>query len=370
VNEEIRRQNAARNLDEYRQGAAVLTTLPRYVLVELTQGCNLACPMCRSGRISPRERGMTRELVDEVADTLFPTAELVDIRGWGESLIAEGVEHLIDRVETSGARTRVVTNLSFNRPAILERLVHSGAMVDVSIDSAEPDVLRTVRIGTKFDLVKKNLRNLVRLRDATGSNAEFRFVVTLQRQTLAGLADLVRFAGEVGVRELALNEVTLNPGHPMRIDDIPDEVDRAVEAAQQAAAVAGVRLQAGSSLGTRVPVEKGTNGGPGYCVHPWSYATIGYDGVVGYCDHLVGPMMPVAHMGTFSPDAFMEVWNGPAWQRLRVWHTVRHSADKPVSPTCAKCYLHRNVDFEDVFEPGLKRTWVTLPEGTGAATSH
>jgi MoaA/NifB/PqqE/SkfB family radical SAM enzyme len=359
-NTDARSRNASLNLREMREGKEVLTSLPRYVMVELTQGCNLSCSMCRPASIGISERLMDRSLLAAVADVLFPTAELVDIRGWGESLLVRDIDAVIADVRRYGARCRVVTNLSLSRPATLDLLVESNAMVDVSLDSASQDVLAGVRTGARLSLIDRNLRHLADgfARRESGPDA-LRITATVQRSTVSGLADLVAYAADVGVAKVVLNEVTLAPGDPRALTGMDAEVDTALASAAENAERLGVELYAGTRLGTSAGLLKEVP----WCIHPWSYVAVGYDGSIGYCDHLIGPMMGYACMGTFSRQGFQEVWNGEPWRALRRWHGAGHPpADGPFR-ACSACYAHRNVDFEDVFEPRLNRYRLRSAQG-------
>ncbi|GAB2961018.1 radical SAM protein [Saccharothrix stipae] len=357
-----RARNAALNLQESRAGALVLRSKPRYVLVELTQGCNLQCPMCRDRAIGYREREMDRDVLAHIAAELFPTAEMVDIRGWGESLLVSDVDDIVREVAAHGARCRVVTNLSFRKPATLDLLTEVGAMVDVSLDAAQQGPLAEARKGAKLPLITENLRRLVDGFARNGRPADsLRIVATVQPVTVPELAGLVRYAAEVGVPQIVLNAVTVAEGDPTGLHGREVEVDRAVDEAREVAAELGVDLFAGTSLGHCVPALKNSS----TCIHPWSYLTVGYDGSVGYCDHLVGPIMQHYSQGHAGRTSLEEIWNGPRWQELRRWHADPHRADQRAFHGCFRCYQHRNVDFEDVFEPALERYRLGIEPVTG-----
>lgn len=353
----LKATNARLNLAESRSGALTLDSLPRYVMVELTQGCNLRCPMCRSRSIGYRERELDRTVLSSVAEMLFPTAEMVDIRGWGESLLAPDINDIIRLVAAYHARCRVVTNLSVNRLDTLNLLVETGSMIDVSLDSADQEVLDHCRTGARLALITRNLRHLVKdLQQKRGDVDSLRIIATLQAMTLDGLTDLVRYAADVGVKEVVLNEVTLADDDPNALVGRERQVDEAVREATAAADATGVRVFAGTALGHCTGVQKNIP----FCIHPWAYATIGYDGSVGYCDHLIGPMMPFSCMGDINRSSFEAIWNGAAWERLRQWHAAPPRRDVSTYHACYRCYQHRNVDFEDMFEPRLERLRLNL----------
>ncbi|MEU4283591.1 radical SAM protein [Nocardiopsis dassonvillei] len=359
---EIKKINSELNISEMREGAKELSSMPRYVMIELTQGCNLTCSMCRSKSIGYREREMDRSILKSVSHILFPSAEMVDIRGWGESLLAPDIADIISLVNDYGARCRVVTNLSLNRPSVLDQLIEMNAMIDVSLDAPNQDILDVARTGARFALIDKNLRRLADgLRSRHGSTEALRIVATVQRSTLYSLSDLVDYAAQTGVSQIVLNEVTLAPGDLNAVTDIPDQVDEQVALAATRAAEVGVKLFAGTRFGTRVGLRKEID----FCIHPWSYVTVGYDGSIGYCDHLIGPMMQFYCMGDVVKQEFHQIWNGETWQRLRGWHAAGHSTEEPTYRACFQCYRHRNVDFEDVFEPRLKRYRLDLEADEG-----
>lgn len=347
-----RGRNASLNAREWAEGRVELRSLPRYLMVELTQGCNLHCPMCRPSVIGVRERSMDRGLLAQVAELLMPTAEVVDIRGWGESLIVADVTEVVRLVARHGACCRVVTNLSFRRPEVLDELVACEALIDVSIDSARLETVARSRTGARFDLVEANLCWLTAaLATSPGGPDRLRVITTLQRSTVDDLRHLVRWLGDRGVRHVVINEVTLSPGDANALTGCDGAVDAEVDAAAKEAAHAGVVLWAGTRLGSRVPATKDAF----TCIHPWAYATIGYDGSVGFCDHLIGPMMPLVHMGDVRRQSFEAIWNGERWQSLRRWHLERGAPATRAQSACAACYRHRNVDFEDIFEPSVER---------------
>ena len=138
----LREQNRELSRAEYESGRTTLQSLPRALFVELTRACNLSCEMCREpGTISPSQR-MSEALFARIEAELFPTADLIDLRGWGESLILAEFPDRARRAARSGAALRVVTNLSFRRDATLDLLAELGFYVGVSIDTADADLLR------------------------------------------------------------------------------------------------------------------------------------------------------------------------------------------------------------------------------------
>jgi radical SAM protein with 4Fe4S-binding SPASM domain len=353
----VKADNARLNLEETRARHVTLRSMPRFVMIELTQGCNLRCPMCRTRQIGYNERVLDRDVFAPLAEVLFPTAEIVDVRGWGESLLAPDIDDIIGLVASYEARCRVVTNLSLTKPGTLDLLADTNSMIDISLDAADQKTLDVCRPGARLSLITRNAKRLSQRLAEQGHPADsMRVMATLQSITLDRLDELVIWAAEVGVPQVVLNEVTLAPGDPLAVVGVEDQVDAAVERARAVADAAGIELFAGSALGRCAGVRKDVP----FCIHPWTYATVGYDGSVGYCDHLIGPMMPFSHMGQITTTTFADIWNGEDWQNLRRWHVLPDRQDTPTYHACYRCYQHRNVDFENVFEPRLARYRLNL----------
>lgn len=318
-------------------------------MLELTQGCNLACPMCRSERIRYRDRELSRDIVSDMLDLLLPYAEIVDVRGWGESLLAPDLLSILRRIHDGGAKIRIVSNLSVNRPDIIAYLIAAEALVDVSIDAHTQEGLDVCRPGSRLKIIERNLKEIAAGLAQRNALQNLRVMITLQRLNLPILPDLIGYVHGLGVNTVQVSEVSLDDSSPDAIHrkDKMAEVDDAIAAAVETAKSIGVELTAGTKLGSSVPIVPREP----YCVHPWSHATIGYDGSVGYCDHLIGPVMDLEHMGNLNADGFMDIWNGQKWQNLRGWHAGSGSGRYE---HCSGCYLRQNPDFEELLVPTVR----------------
>lgn len=355
-----REENRRLNLEEYGQGRTHLRSRPRYVAVELTQGCNLACGMCRPEHIGIRERRMPPELFTRVAEDLFGLAEMVDLRGWGESLILPEIGERIRTAAASGAMLRIVTNLSFHRPEVLDLLVETGCRVAVSVDSADPVTFQQIRGGGSLARVAANLARLVDGNVARHGNADrIHLTTTVQRPSLGDLEAVVDFAADLGVPEIRFFGVTVPEDSPLDLAGAEAETDAMLARAVRRAEARGVRLLAGTRLGS---MPENPAGIPA-CLHPWAYTYVAYDGSVGFCDHLIGPEGKPYLLGSLAESSFEEIWNGPAWTALRAEHVGARDPGAPRFHECAWCYRHRSVDFEHLFDPAAAahRTWLHKP---------
>ena len=348
----LRDRNRILNLKEYRLGQDTLTSKPQYVMVELTQGCNLSCPMCRSEVLSYKGRTMSLDLFEKIADTMFETAAMIDLRGWGESLLLPHIEHCVGRAVQSGAEVRFVTNLTMKSPPF-KLLAKAACHVAVSVDTADRDLYKVLRRGADFDRLKTNLNALVNTyRNYDAPVDRIVMTCTVTEPSLPYLSDLAAFAIEMGIQELRLFEVFAEAGSTLSLSGADAKVDAALAAMSDYVTGKPLRVVIGSRLGT-MPLRDVNEAA---CLHPWSYALFAYDGGVGFCDHLNGPEGEEYILGSLHNSSFEDIWNGSAWQELRREHVGARRKTADNFQECDWCYKHRLIDFEHMFTSDINQT--------------
>ena len=341
---EVRETNRGLARFEYEQGRTVLQSKPRALFIELTRHCNLACPMCRyPGEVPPTQR-MSDALFARVEEELFPTADLIDLRGWGESLVLPEFTDRARRASRYGASLRIVTNLSFRRDAVLDLLADLGFYIGVSIDSADAEVLSFLRGGAKLAVIEANLARLSERYRAQGLQDRLNLYVTLQAPALPRLEEIVDLAVRHRIDDVRLAPVGTSLTF-LSLSTVQTELREAIERVRQRAAGTNVRVSVTASpLEGMLPNEN-----TGACVHPWMWCYVTYEGRVGFCDHLIAADHYT--LGSLTTDSFDRIWNGAAWVALREEHVRGRRATAPYFHECAWCYRNRHTDCEDIVEP-------------------
>jgi radical SAM protein with 4Fe4S-binding SPASM domain len=360
----MRAVNRERNIAEFEDRAVLLESLPRVLFVELTDNCNLSCPMCRSAGKFDRARVMSPELFTDVAEQLFPTAEIVDLRGWGESTILRNFPRYVEETLEYGCRIRLVTNLTVSNEELWRKLVRSGALIAVSFDAARPETFASLRGGAKLDVVLDNLRILVDEGRASGvGTGNIHLNVVVQRDALEELSEIISLAGDLGIR-VTVNPVILPEGHPDNLrfhrNTMAREVDRAARRAQEL----GVDVQLNAALD---PGWSDLSQTDKTCTHPWMYCYVNFRGQVGFCDHLIGAPGERYLLGDLTTTAFAEIWNGQAYQRLRSEHARGVGAISEMFDECRWCYRNRYIDFDQQTYPPYAKHHIELSPAHCAA---
>jgi radical SAM protein with 4Fe4S-binding SPASM domain len=339
----LREENKQTSQSEWLNRRTVVASRPRFVMVELTRRCNLSCLMCRPHLRPFAAYDMSEELFEKITTEYFPFAEIVDLHGYGESLVLPGIIEKLNRVSSAGATLRIVTNLSFMRPEVILWLAKNKAYVSASVDSGDPRVLASLRRGADPVQIQRNLRVL-----GTGNPDRTNIYCTVQRPALPNLESIVDFAADAKVREVRFHPVAGSSNSVLSLSGRDDEVDAALNRCVARARARKVRLIIGKlPLGSRrsSPFVRHC------CLHPWSFFCIAADGGVTFCDGTMGPAYKDCLMGNVATQSFGDIWNGPAWSRLRLWHAEQREVDTEDSRRCLRCYKHRMNDFDHILEP-------------------
>jgi MoaA/NifB/PqqE/SkfB family radical SAM enzyme len=357
ANSAVREENRRLNIEEFEQRRVVLESLPRVLFVELTENCNLSCPMCRSNGAFDRSKNMDGELFDSVADTLFSTAEIVDLRGWGESTILRGFAGYVEKTLDYGCRIRLVTNATVPNEALWRRLVRSGALIAVSFDAARTETFAALRPGARLDVVLQNLEIMADEGRASGVGTDnIHLNVVVQSAALAELSGIVRHAARLGIR-VQLNPVTLDNDDPGNLRfhrvELSEQLRRMADLAEKLA----VDVQVNASLDPQWSIRDHADK---TCSHPWMYAYVNYAGKVGFCDHLIGTPGSQYLLGDLRTSSFAEIWNNESYRRLRAEHARGVDGISHRFEECRWCYRNRYVDFDEVSYPPYARHRVML----------
>ena len=340
---DVRQANRALNNLEFERRSVVLESQPLALFLELTKNCNLHCPMCRPRQKFEPRLNMPFELYERIADELFRTAIMVDLRGWGESALLKDFDAFIKLAASYRPQLRLVTNAQIDRKAVWDLLMEAHAIVAVSCDAATKDLFAKLRAGGTLTRLTRCVTSLVASRNEHGAPRENVIMTSVTSpHNLHELADIVTLAARLDLPKVIFFPVQGNHG-TWALDSSDDEIAAAYEHAFARGRSEGVVVQLGAAPSEGLALPDLVKPVP--CMHPWSYAYIDYRGRVGFCDHLIGESRYV--FDSLTERSFRDIWNGPDFQQLRTAHSSADVSDR--FSDCRWCYKQRYVDFEDRF---------------------
>ena len=225
---------------------SALRRRPLEVILDTTERCNLKCKMCYFSAVDrlqfpPFDRNLSRtgmmplETFGKVAADLFPRAHKVALGCAAEPLVHP---KFIDIVREA-ADYRIPdlwfpTNLLPLTPPKAEAICEAGVRtVAVSMDGTRAETYEAIRVGATYARFR---RVLDLLNDARrGAATRLRLIFVWMRTNRADLADLPRFAEEVGASELDVRFVAPT-AHVTAEDELLDGEDPGALRAELAAA--------------------------------------------------------------------------------------------------------------------------------------
>lgn len=348
MNKDQRTLNRQISMIEYNNRAVSLLAKPRILFVELTQNCNLRCPMCRNESDDYETHRMSEELFEKINHILFPFAEIVDLRGWGESMLLDDFPAKAKAVVEAGCELRIMSNLSFCKPRNINALAEANAYVGISLDSANKVSLAKIRTGANLDLIIENVKLLRRIYKENRSDFSRVYIsATIQPANVGELCNLVDFARRYGIKQIRLFPAMRDNKCLTRNQDVINLLRSNIEAAFAFAESSSIDLWIGARLWEGMEVDISPFKQP--CIHPWTYCFINWRGDVGFCDYLMGPGCEVHLVGNIGDSSFDTIWNGPKMINVRKHHVDGKTNKSKTTWRCEWCYHNRFVDFENIF---------------------
>jgi radical SAM protein with 4Fe4S-binding SPASM domain len=307
-----RRMNGAGLRLSYRLGLLRVIGLPRILMIEPTNECNLHCPLCPTGagRLKRPKGQMSLDLYRRILADLDGALERVMLYNYGEPFLHPHLLDMIAEAHQAEVYTRVSTNgLVFLRSISADDLIASGLdYMRVSMDGATDETYNVYRVGGKLDRVLEGVRLLQERKRELGKLkpvVELQFIV--MRHNERDIPAMRQIAHEMGTL-LRLKSVGLGDlnREPARREWLPeDESFRRYDASFNLA-----------RSGSRV------------CDHPWQRLVVNWDGQVTPCCYDPDGEYELGN----AAEGIGAVWNG---ERLQAFRRAVKSSSRPA--ICQNC---------------------------------
>lgn len=276
---------------------------PTHLKIELTNYCNLACPLCPHAQMRRPTGYMRPDLFRRIIDDAAPHLEFAYLHHLGESLFHPHLGDLIRYGRRHGARMGLSTNATF----LDERRGRTVLDADldflvISIDGATATSYERARAGADFATTTANVRAFLRL----------------PRGTTTVVVQMI---------------VTPDNAHEVE----PFAATWRSEGAQ-------VMIKEARDWAGQIPLGRPAPVSHAPCKMPWTELTILWDGRVVPCANYAEPTCVLGDLTTHSLD---EIWNGPALLGLRTAHLADDLAGNPICSACPRHPLDAS-DFVSV----------------------
>jgi radical SAM protein with 4Fe4S-binding SPASM domain len=323
------------------QSPPICVPLPQFVQIEPVGQCNLRCRMCP---IAYRNEGQRPAFMP--LDTFcrlieqFPALRELQLQGMGEPFLHPRFLDMVRFAAARGIEVSTNTNLTALSERRAEECVASGLKhLHVSLDAAEPAAYETIRLGSRFERVTRNLERLVQAKRRLGSaEPRITLVAVAMRRNLAQLPKLVRLAHRFDVDAMSVQHLA----HDFSEGTLPDQyrpmrafVDQESLLGEDPALVERVFLEmmaTAARLGVelRLPkIQKRRRG----CDWPWRGAYVAYSGQAMPCCMIATPDR--LNFGDMAKDGVAAVWSNEAYRHFR----EKLESDEPPE-ICKGCAIY------------------------------
>lgn len=312
LNREANRETAK---EAFRNGGVTLRSRPLVLYIEATNTCNLKCPMCP---ITMEIEGYTRdpEFFDlSMLETMKPflqTAHTCSLSGGGEPLLHPDFLEIVRVVRESGTQVFFNTNGIPLTAEISRKLIKLDVeCISFSIDAADPEIYRKIRVKGELEAVMDNLNALNTEKERAGAQRPFvNIQFTLSKLNRSQIVPMAELAVEANVNQLVVEPLTpvfsIDPTYRAFIEKnyvSMEEIHEDLEAARNIADKGGIGFAS-----HYFDMEKER---PRVCVQPWLTFGVRVGGDVFACCGT--PEI----FGNLKESSLEDVWNSKKLMELR-----------------------------------------------------
>jgi MoaA/NifB/PqqE/SkfB family radical SAM enzyme len=293
---------------------------PYILFVEISNACNLRCPICLMGqrKLIQRKNRMSFENYVKVLEPLKDYLVIVFLYNWSEPFLNKDIYRIIEWNTKADIATVVSSNL--NSPVNAISLIESDLdMLIISGDGITQDIYKKYRIGGNLDIVFENLSKIVAAKKKARSSYPFiEWQCLVTRHNEPQMDDIRRIALERGadiVRFVNLNFYSVRNGEDLdalKKEWLPENP------IYREAFGSEVNLPEGKRI--RRP-----------CYWLWRSPIINVDGSVGPCC-----MYDVSSWGNALDLGFVNVWNNDIFREARL-RSQRNRLEPKHRIICDRC---------------------------------
>jgi len=280
--------------------------LPRHAHIEVSGGCQLACPYCSADLRKSKRGKMTAEQFSSVLDKI-PSLKSVTLTLMNEPLLNNELTNLVLEAKKRGIRVGFPTNGVTFPDKLQTALLKAGLdNIAFSIDSMDPAVFKSLRYPGDLNVVLTNLRAFIKKKQELGASTKVMIVAVLNKSLLEDLPSFIKESLALGVDKVQFR-------FPHQWTEYGDEEVEAVSIAN----ALQLLEKAKSSYGSKIE----------YYHHPNSFSKVGCSRVfnstaIKVDGHVVPCCLqasdPRRHtLGNVYEESFSTIWDNKKYQDFR-----------------------------------------------------
>ena len=291
--------------------------MPKSIVLEPTNHCNLKCPLCPTGRGDTSvPYGLFKlDKYKEVVDVISRWAQTVRLFAWGEPLLNKSFIEMIRYASQNPYKMRTFTNVNLNvitDEQIKGLLTSNLDILHASIDGVTQEVYEKYRVGGNLEAVFNNLKKLIAAKELYKSNTKIKWAFIVNKYNEHQVEEAKRMARDFGIPinfdslRIDLKEDCLTPVDELMdtygewLPDNPKYNNYNMDTKARKVSFKEVRSY---------PLSDG------FCKMPWQETMINWNGDVFPCTCVHNEEKD--RMGNIFEQDFKEIWNGEKYIAAR-----------------------------------------------------
>ena len=305
---------------------------PSSIMIEVTNHCNLKCITC------PREYEFGDQMdkgsipiaeLKKIVDQAYPYVDSIGLTGLGETMLYKPLLEAVDYIKSKNKGIVVSISINAHLPKSIEvarQLIGKIDTIQISIDGLN-EVYDGVRLEGDFSFFFNNVKEIAANEHVKEGITDLMFNVVVIKQNFHQMADIVRVAGELGIKYVNLQTMNLAgvPTWDMELYNMYNTRDfkLALKAAYKMAAENGVELST---------FEFDKPGSFQKCLLPWGHFYVSWNGWMTPC--CAKPFPKILNFGSVFKDGLMGTLNTPEYRHFRAQWYKNETPD-----FCARCHM-------------------------------
>jgi radical SAM protein with 4Fe4S-binding SPASM domain len=352
------------------------------VKLDMVTRCQLRCVMCHFAHPDFKESPVTMggELLEKVANDLFPRAHDVVLSSSAEPLLAKDLPRALELCrEHDVPNFHFSTNLFAMNRKIMEKCIEvQMPLLTVSIDGATKETFERIRPPGKWDTLMDRFDLVKEIKEASGSEfPHLSATAVLMRSNIREMPDLIRLMATKGVTQMNFVHMAVMGGLGIEDETLMNDPKLCNDTLREMRRVAdevGIEAMIPMEIPEKIAdqtVTDATRSGDGggsallqseemrevegsfdvseylnhkidefllkakkkdnhqrACYFPWYYIHVNPDGTVFPC----GSWFEFSTFGDFKTQTFNEIWAGKEFKELR-----RQIRNMELRDVCANC---------------------------------
>ncbi len=195
---------------QYAPDWALRLRSPATAVIEPTNVCNLACPLCPNNTLTRKRGTLSYPDFEFILKTLPESIKKVYLYHAGEPLLNKNLPKMVGGLTKKGIHTTISTNCTLLDEKMARGLLENGTgLLILSLDGATADSYSKYRRKGDFEEVKGNIKRFTSLRDEMGLDVDTALQFIVMKHNENEIPQMVELAKWLDVDVLSLKTVSL-----------------------------------------------------------------------------------------------------------------------------------------------------------------